>query len=503
MRVVRSAAELPSLLAQARGEARSSFGDDTVFLEKFVERPRHIEVQILADASRPLRPPGRARVLDPAAASEADRGGAVARDRRGDARQDRRHGRRRGEGLRLRLRRHRRDAPRGGRRVLLHGDEHAPPSRAPGDRDGLRRRPREGDDRDQRQARRSRGHAGRARPRGHAIECRIIAEDPARNFMPSPGTIRALRAPSGPGVRYDGGVYGGFTVPVHYDPLLAKLITWGGDRDEAAARMARALDELRVDGVTTSIAFHRRVMDASGLPGRRPSHRLPRGASRADVARKPTRGCPRSRCSRRPSRTSGRLEQLSRDATPRATVGLGVGRGSGRPGAGGGDEVRSAGRRAPCTRSSSRAWTATTASSSTAPRTSSMRGSSRRISTRSSTRASPTRSPSPARAPRYLVRHGAYEAGRRARRRGRGPAARRSTSTMGSRRSIPVMPGKVVRLLVAAGDRVAADQGLVVVEAMKMENEIARAARRPREEHRRGARPERRSRLEARRPRMR
>jgi acetyl-CoA carboxylase biotin carboxylase subunit len=100
----------------------------------------------------------------------------------------------------------------------------------------------------------------RIAPRGHAIECRIIAEDPERNFMPAPGVIRALRGPSGPGVRYDGGVYGGFTVPVHYDPMLAKLITWGGDRHEAAARMARALDELRVDGVKTSIAFHRRVM---------------------------------------------------------------------------------------------------------------------------------------------------------------------------------------------------------------------------------------------------
>jgi acetyl/propionyl-CoA carboxylase alpha subunit len=97
-------------------------------------------------------------------------------------------------------------------------------------------------------------------PHGHAIECRIVAEDPARGFMPAPGLIRALRGPSGPGVRYDGGVYGGFTVPMHYDPMLAKLITWGGDRNEAAARMTRALDELRVDGVKTSIAFHRRVM---------------------------------------------------------------------------------------------------------------------------------------------------------------------------------------------------------------------------------------------------
>jgi acetyl/propionyl-CoA carboxylase alpha subunit len=97
-------------------------------------------------------------------------------------------------------------------------------------------------------------------PRGHAIECRIIAEDPERHFMPAPGTIRALRAPTGPGVRYDGGVYGGFTVSVHYDPLLAKLIAWGHDRAEAAARMARALNELRIDGVKTSINFHRRVM---------------------------------------------------------------------------------------------------------------------------------------------------------------------------------------------------------------------------------------------------
>jgi len=96
--------------------------------------------------------------------------------------------------------------------------------------------------------------------RGHAIECRIIAEDPERGFVPSPGTIRALRAPGGPGLRWDSGVYGGFTVPVHYDPMLAKLIAWGATRDEAASRMARALDELRVDGIRTSINFHRRVM---------------------------------------------------------------------------------------------------------------------------------------------------------------------------------------------------------------------------------------------------
>jgi acetyl-CoA carboxylase biotin carboxylase subunit len=96
--------------------------------------------------------------------------------------------------------------------------------------------------------------------RGHAIECRIIAEDPNRNFMPSPGTIRGLRPPSGPGIRYDDGTYAGYTVPVYYDPMISKLIAWGRNRGEAITRMARALDELRIDGLTTSISFHRKVM---------------------------------------------------------------------------------------------------------------------------------------------------------------------------------------------------------------------------------------------------
>ena len=80
--------------------------------------------------------------------------------------------------------------------------------------------------------------------RGHAIECRIIAEDPVRNFMPAPGTIRAQRSPGGPGVRFDGGTYNGYTVPVFYDPLIGKLICWGCDREHAIARMRRALFDL-------------------------------------------------------------------------------------------------------------------------------------------------------------------------------------------------------------------------------------------------------------------
>ncbi len=97
------------------------------------------------------------------------------------------------------------------------------------------------------------------RRRGAAIECRIYAEDHER-FMPSPGTITTLRVPGGPYVRDDSGVYEGWTVPMHYDPLLSKLITWGDTRDEALARMRRALAEYRVAGIRTNLALHRRVM---------------------------------------------------------------------------------------------------------------------------------------------------------------------------------------------------------------------------------------------------
>jgi acetyl-CoA carboxylase, biotin carboxylase subunit len=92
-------------------------------------------------------------------------------------------------------------------------------------------------------------------PVGHAIECRIYAEDPDQGFMPSPGLIRALRAASGPGIRDDGGVNAGYEVPVHYDSMIAKLVAWGGSRGEAMARMSRALAEYQVLGIRTTIPF--------------------------------------------------------------------------------------------------------------------------------------------------------------------------------------------------------------------------------------------------------
>ena len=97
--------------------------------------------------------------------------------------------------------------------------------------------------------------------RGSAIECRVYAEDPSNNFFPSPGTITVFRPPSGPGVRDDGGVYQGWTVPIEYDPLISKLAVWGATRQEAIDRMRRALREYQIEGIKTNISFFLEVLN--------------------------------------------------------------------------------------------------------------------------------------------------------------------------------------------------------------------------------------------------
>lgn len=97
-------------------------------------------------------------------------------------------------------------------------------------------------------------------PRGHAMEVRLYAEDPENNFFPSPGTILSRHAPSGPGIRLDEGVYEGWTVPMDYDPLLSKLIAWGNSREEAVARLRRALEEYSVTGIKTNAGLFRRIL---------------------------------------------------------------------------------------------------------------------------------------------------------------------------------------------------------------------------------------------------
>jgi acetyl-CoA carboxylase biotin carboxylase subunit len=97
--------------------------------------------------------------------------------------------------------------------------------------------------------------------RGHAIECRVYAEDPENSFFPSPGEITLLNEPFGPGIRLDSGIYQGWNVPVDYDPLLAKLVAFGGDRLMAIGRLRRALDEYIIGGVKTNLALFRRILE--------------------------------------------------------------------------------------------------------------------------------------------------------------------------------------------------------------------------------------------------
>jgi acetyl-CoA carboxylase biotin carboxylase subunit len=96
---------------------------------------------------------------------------------------------------------------------------------------------------------------------GAAIECRVYAEDPENNFFPSPGRIRFLKTPSGPGIRDDSGVYEGWNVPIDYDPLISKLVAWAPTRDEAINRMQRALAEYQIEGIQTNLAFFREILD--------------------------------------------------------------------------------------------------------------------------------------------------------------------------------------------------------------------------------------------------
>ncbi len=259
MRLVRSESEMPSLLAQARGEARSSFGDDRVFLEKFVERPRHVEVQILADAhgrcihlgERECSIQRRHQKLieecpSPVVDEEtrATIGALAVRAVQAVGYTN--------AGTVEMLRGH--DGSFYFMEVNARLQVEHPVTEMVTGIDLVKAQ--------------IRVSAGEPLPfaqhdvvlRGHAIECRILAEDSTRNFMPAPGTIRGLRTPSGPGVRYDGGTSAGYTVPIHYDALLSKLITWGATRTEAAERMARALDEYRIEGLDTTIPFHRKVM---------------------------------------------------------------------------------------------------------------------------------------------------------------------------------------------------------------------------------------------------
>jgi acetyl-CoA carboxylase biotin carboxylase subunit len=259
MRVVRREEDLDGSLRAARSEARASFGDDGVYAEKLLEAVRHVEIQVLADVhgnavhlgERECSVQRRHQKLIEEAPSVALT--AETRARMGDM------------ALEVVGASGYRNA--GTVEFLLDGEgrphfmevnariqvEHPVTEMITGvDLVGLQIRIARGDPLPIRQ--------DRLRPRGWAMECRILAEDPADSFRPSPGRVTALRLPGGPGVRVDTALQPGDEVSLHYDALVAKLITWGRDREEAIARMRRALEEFHIAGIRTTIPFHREVL---------------------------------------------------------------------------------------------------------------------------------------------------------------------------------------------------------------------------------------------------
>jgi len=259
MRAVYSASELPGAYVAASSEAERSFGSGEVYLEKLIERPRHIEIQVMADTHGNCVYLGERecsvqrrhqKVIEEAPSAVV---GEDLRRRMGEA------------AVRLALSAGYVNA--GTVEFLVDAEENFyflemntrlqvehPVTEmitgidlvrmqlqvAMGEPLGLRQ---EG-----------------IHLRGHAVECRIYAEDPENNFLPSPGLITRLVQPSGPGVREDCGVYEGWTVPLDYDPMLSKLVAYGETREAAIARMLRALDEYVVGGIRTNITLFRRIL---------------------------------------------------------------------------------------------------------------------------------------------------------------------------------------------------------------------------------------------------
>jgi acetyl-CoA carboxylase biotin carboxylase subunit len=259
MRVVRTAEEMESALGAARREAKNAFGDDAVYVEKFIEGPRHVEIQILADAHGTVLSLGERecsvqrrhqKMIEeaPSPAVSADLRREMGRTAAAAARAAGYVNAGTCEFL----------LDRDGRFYFLEMNtrlqvEHPVTELVTGI------------DLVQWQLRVAAGEAlpfpEELTPRGWAIECRITSEDPANNFLPSTGRVEYLHVPAGPGVRWDGGIESGSVIGLHYDPMLAKLIVWGATREQAIARMHRALSELTVVGVETSREFHLRVME--------------------------------------------------------------------------------------------------------------------------------------------------------------------------------------------------------------------------------------------------
>jgi acetyl-CoA carboxylase, biotin carboxylase subunit len=260
MRAVASAAELDAAWRLASGEAAGAFGSAALFVEKLIERARHIEMQILADAQGGIVWLGERdcsiqrrhqKLIEESPAPSVD---AALRDRLGDAavRIARAAGYQNAGTVEFLV------DPSGGYSFLEVNTrlqvEHPVTEQVTGlDLVVLQLRIAGGEPLPFAQ--------GDVRRRGAAIECRVTAEDARSGFVPATGRIALLREPAGPGVRVDSGLFQGLTVTSDYDPLLMKVIAHGADRTEAIARARRALRETIVAGLPTSLAFHAHVLD--------------------------------------------------------------------------------------------------------------------------------------------------------------------------------------------------------------------------------------------------
>jgi acetyl-CoA carboxylase biotin carboxylase subunit len=259
MRIVRERANIRQAFRTATGEAASYFANPEVFIEKFVERPRHIEVQVLADnhgdtiylGERECSVQRRYQKLIEETPSPALDDEARRRIGETAVKAARAAGYRNAGTVEFIL-------DQSGDFYFLEMNtrlqvEHPVTEFVTGvDIVKAQLRIASGFPLEYRQE--------DIRPKGSSIECRIYAEDPANDFMPSLGRITRLKNPEGPWVRVENYVYQGYDVPVYYDPLIAKVITWGASRTDAIARMSRALSEYIIEGIETTIPFHSWVM---------------------------------------------------------------------------------------------------------------------------------------------------------------------------------------------------------------------------------------------------
>ena len=266
IRVAASLNALKRLLGEARAEAKAAFGDDAVYLERFLPRARHVEVQVLGDGERVIHlferecslQRRRQKIWEEAPAlclTDRQRTAlcasavqlAASVGYRGAGTLEYLFDEETGEFFFIEMNtriqvEHPLTEMVTGRDLVRDMLDIAAGIPVPLTQDAIVLR-------------------------GHAIECRINAEDPARGFLPAPGRVSELSVPGGPGVRFDSLLYPGYTVPPFYDSLLGKLIVWDETRAKALARLRRALGELRVGGIATTIPAHRMLVDHPEIAG--------------------------------------------------------------------------------------------------------------------------------------------------------------------------------------------------------------------------------------------